>query len=87
MIQFVTWGLFYIPSSKRQQALQVRRKKRDEHLAKILTLVSQKGKVYNNDICEFLRVSQSTATNYLYTLVKDGKIKTEGKGKATVYTF
>ena len=72
-------------SAKRQQALQTRRKKREDHLAKILALISQKGKINNKDICDLLRVSQSTATNYLHSLVKDGKIKKEGKAKATVY--
>ncbi len=74
-------------SAKRQQALQTRRKKRDDHLAKILALISQKGKIHNKDICALLRVSQSTATNYLHSLVKDGKIKKEGKAKATIYSF
>ncbi|MBI3342848.1 hypothetical protein HY032_01705 [Candidatus Gottesmanbacteria bacterium] len=74
-------------SSKRQQALQTRRKKREDHLAKILTLVSQKGKIHNSDVVTFLRVSQSTATNYLHSLVKDGKIKKEGKAKATTYSL
>lgn len=72
-------------SSKRQQALQVRRKKREDHLAKILALVSQKGKIRNSDVRDTFRVSQSTASDYLHTLVKDGKIKKEGKAKATVY--
>lgn len=72
-------------SAKRQQALQTRRKKREDHLAKILTLISQKGKIHNSDVVTFLRVSQSTATNYLHSLVKDGKIKKEGKAKATTY--
>lgn len=72
-------------SAKRQQALQTRRKKREDHLAKILALVSQKGKIRNSDIVTLLRVSQSTATNYLHSLVKHGKIKKEGKAKATIY--
>ena len=72
-------------SAKRKQALQTRRNKREDHLAKILALISQKGKINNKDICDLLRVSQSTATNYLHSLVKDGKIKKEGKAKATVY--
>ncbi|MBI5619354.1 hypothetical protein HY950_00130 [Candidatus Gottesmanbacteria bacterium] len=74
-------------SYKRQQALQTRRKKRQDHFAKILTLVSQKGKIHNSDIVTLLRVSQSTATNYLHSLVKDGKIKKEGKAKATTYSL
>jgi|GEM_PF-6345409 len=74
-------------SAKRQQALQTRRKRREDHLAKILALVSQKGKIRNNDIVTLLRVSQSTATNYLHILVKDGKLKKEGKAKATMYSL
>ncbi|MBI5621103.1 hypothetical protein HY949_04935 [Candidatus Gottesmanbacteria bacterium] len=74
-------------SSKRQQALQTRRKKREDHLANILTLVSRKGKIHNSDVVTLLRVSQSTATNYLHSLVKDGKIKKEGKAKATTYSL
>ncbi len=94
-----TWGISPQPptetvieakadfSVKRQQALQTRRKKREDHLAKILTLVSQKGKIRNSDIVALLRVSQSTATNYLHSLIKDGKIKKEGKAKATIYSL
>lgn len=74
-------------SSKRQQALQTRRKKRDDHLAKILTLIFQKGKIHNSDAVTLLHVSQSTVTNYLHSLVKDGKIKKEGKAKATTYSL
>lgn len=74
-------------SAKRQQALQSRRRKRDDHLVKILALISQKGTIHNNDIVTNLRVSQSTATNYLHSLVKDGKIKKEGKAKATIYSL
>lgn len=72
-------------SSQRQQALQTRRKKRDDHLTKIITLIDQKGKVSNKDVRDTLRVSQSTASDYLHSLVKDGKIKKEGKAKATIY--
>lgn len=74
-------------SSKRQQALQVRRKKREDHLAKIIALVGQKGKVSNKDVRDLLRVSQSTASEHLQTLVNSGKIKKEGKAKATVYSL
>ncbi|KKS51568.1 MAG: hypothetical protein UV17_C0060G0010 [Candidatus Gottesmanbacteria bacterium GW2011_GWA1_42_26] len=72
-------------SSKRQQALQTRRKKREDHLVKIIALVGQKGKVSNKDVRDALRVSQSTASDYLHALVKSGKIKKEGKAKATIY--
>ena len=72
-------------SAKRQQALQTRRKKREDHLTKIIALVGQKGKISNKDVRDSLRVSQSTASDYLHSLVKDGKIMKEGKAKATIY--
>ena len=74
-------------SAKRQQALQTRRKKREGHLAKIIALVSQKGKISNKDVRDTLRVSQSTASDYLQTLVKSGKINKVGKAKATIYSL
>ena len=74
-------------ASLHQKATQVRQQKRGEHLAKILTLIQQKGKVKNEDIRDFLHVSQTTATDYLHTLVQSGKIKKSGKAKATVYSL
>ena len=69
----------------RQQALAVRKRKREEHLVKILELAQQNGKVNNLDVRDHLHISQTTATDYLRTLVNSGKLKREGKAKATKY--
>jgi murein DD-endopeptidase MepM/ murein hydrolase activator NlpD/ribosomal protein S25 len=73
--------------ARRLKANQARQTKREENLMKIEKLIEEKKQINNNDVCDFLHVSQSTATNYLEDLVKRGTIKTEGKGKATVYHF
>ena len=54
---------------------------------KIEKLIEEKKQINNDNVRELLHVSQSTATNYLEDLVKRGTIKTDGKGKATVYHF
>lgn len=73
--------------SRRQKAIQKRKDKRDENLNKIISLLQKKGKINNADVREDLIVSQTTATDYLHTLVKNGKIKKEGRGKATFYSL
>lgn len=73
--------------ARRLKANQARQTKREENLMKIEKLIEEKKQINNNDVCDLLHVSQSTATNYLEDLVKRGMIKTEGKAKATVYHF
>lgn len=63
------------------------RLKREENLMKIEKLIEQEKQINNDDVRELLHVSQSTATEYLQTLVDRGTIKTEGKGKATLYRY
>lgn len=70
---------------RRQKANQTRQNKKNENLVEIEKLIQKKGKINNDDVCDFLHVSQSTASNYLKDLVNQGKIKTEGKAKATIY--
>lgn len=70
---------------RRQKANQTRQTKKEDNLTKIEKLMTEKGKINNDDVCDFLHVSQSTASNYLKDLVNQGKIKIEGKGKATIY--
>lgn len=72
---------------RRQKANQARQTKREENLMKIEKLIEEKKKINNQDVCDLLHVSQSTATNYLVDLVNRGTIKTEGKGKATIYHY
>lgn len=73
--------------TRRLKANQARQTKREENLMKIEKLIEEKKHINNDDVRELLHVSQSTATNYLEDLVKRGTIKTDGKGKATVYHF
>ncbi len=71
----------------RQRAVEARKQKREENLAKILELAQKKGTIDNLDVRDFLHISQTTATDYLHTLVNSGKLKKEGKAKATVYSL
>lgn len=67
------------------KAIQARKQKHDDNIAKIVELMRKKGKAENRDVRDFLRVSQTTATDYLHTLVSRGQIKRQGQGKATFY--
>lgn len=72
---------------RRQHAVEARKQKYAENLDKIIELVQKKGNVDNLDVRDFLHVSQTTATDYLHTLVSSGKLKKEGKAKATIYSL
>lgn len=74
-------------SEKRKQAVQARKQKVADRLEKIVTFVSQKGKASNRDIRDVLHVSQTTVSDYCHTLVSSGKLKREGKAKATTYSL
>jgi len=73
--------------ARRLKANQARQTKREENLMKIEKLIEERKQINNNDVCDLLRVSQSTATNYLEDLVNRGTIKLNGKGKATTYSY
>jgi murein DD-endopeptidase MepM/ murein hydrolase activator NlpD len=73
--------------TRRIKANQERQTRREENLMKIEKLIEEKKQINNDDVRELLHVSQSTATNYLQTLENRGTIKSEGKGKATVYHY
>ena len=70
---------------RRQHATEARKQKREENLTQVIELVQKKGKVDNLDVRDFLHISQTTATDYLRSLVSSGKLKKEGKAKATKY--
>lgn len=72
-------------SEKRKQAVEARKQKVIDHLEKIVVFVGQKGKASNRDIRDVLHVSQTTVSDYCHTLVSSGKLKREGKAKATMY--
>ena len=69
----------------RQRAVEARKQKREENLAQILELAQKKNKIDNLDVRDFLHISQTTATDYLRSLVNSGKLRKEGKAKATKY--
>lgn len=71
--------------ARRLKANEVRKDKRQEHLQAVEKLLQDKKEITNQDVRDLTHVSQTTATEYLSTLVKSGSIKMEGKGKATVY--
>lgn len=73
--------------ARRLKANEARQTKREEHLMQIEKLIEVKKQINNQDVCDLLHVSQSTATNYLTNLVKRGTIKLKGKGKATTYSY
>ena len=72
---------------RRLHANAVRKQKKEDNLAKILEFVQKNGKATNLEIRDFLHISQSTTTGYLRTLVNSGKLKKEGKAKATKYSL
>ncbi len=74
-------------TQRRQRANAVRKQKKDGNLVQILEFVQKKGIVKNLDVRDFLHISQTTATDYLHTLVSSGKLKKEGKAKATMYSL
>lgn len=71
-------------AAKARAVIQGRKRKK---LDKILTLFVKKKSISNDEVEKLLHVSDATATRYLTQLVKEGKLKQEGKtGKAVVYT-
>jgi Mn-dependent DtxR family transcriptional regulator len=69
----------------RAKANKERQDRKAEHLSEVEKLAKSK-QINNDDVRELLHVSQSTATNYLEELTKQGKIKKSGKAKATTYS-
>lgn len=61
---------------KAREAIQFRKKKK---LEKIMALFLKKPQITNDDVEKLLHVSDATATRYLSTLEKEGKIKQVGK--------
>ena len=71
---------------RRKLANIARTQKKQDNLNKILEFVKEKKIVTNDDIRDFLRISQSTASNYLTELANNGKLKREGEHGGTKYT-
>jgi hypothetical protein len=69
---------------KARNAIQFRKRKK---LDRVMTLFLKKSKITNNEVKDFLHVSDATAERYLNVLEKENKIKQNGKtGKAVSYS-
>jgi ribosomal protein S25 len=70
--------------TKAQLAIQNRKRKK---IDRILTLFAKQAMITNNEVEKLLHISDSTATRYLSTLEKEGKIKQNTKkGHTTSYS-
>jgi hypothetical protein len=66
--------------------LAIQSRKRNK-LDKIMNLFAKQTNIANDEVEKYLHVSDATATRYLSILVKEGKIKQNGKtGKGVSYT-
>ncbi len=92
----IGYGIFHLPRQVMLDLLQKARvakeTKRRKKLDKIMTLYEKKkngstgSPQVTNDIVEkLLHVSNSTATNYLNILEKEGRVKQVGLGRGTAY--
>jgi hypothetical protein len=69
---------------KARNMIQFRKRKK---LDRVMTLFLKKSKITNDEVREFLHVSDATAERYLNTLEKENKIKQIGKtGKGVSYS-
>lgn len=73
--------------SRRQKANEARTQKKENHLTKIFEFVRDKKVVTNEDVRDFLHVSQSTATNYLTEMFNRGMLKKEGERGGAKYSI
>lgn len=71
--------------SRLGQALEAIRFKKRARLEKILALAREKKSIRNQDVEYMLRVSDTTATNYLNELVVQAKLKRVGSGHQPTY--
>ncbi|NVN96557.1 MAG: hypothetical protein HXX18_14905 [Bacteroidetes bacterium] len=73
-----------------KETLALANKKRKEQMMKrvyrVMDLFKKKQKIKNDDVEKFIHTDDSTATKYLNILVKEGKIKEEGKTHTPLYT-
>ncbi len=78
------------PLEKRRENLSkanlTRQNKKRKKIDVILNLFAENSKITNDEVEKLLHVSDATATRYLETLEKEGKIQQVGKtGKYTHY--
>ena len=69
----------------RAKANKERQDRKQEHLS-VIEKLGKSGSINNGVVRDLLHVSQTSATRYLEELVKQGKMKKSGKGKAITYS-
>ena len=69
-----------------QKANEKRKQNKEDNLNKLLDFAKDKKVITNDDVRDFLHVSQSTATNYSNELVKRGLLRREGQRGGSKYS-
>ncbi len=82
----VTERLKVEQDERRKLANEARVERKKDNLNKILAFARERKTVTNDDVRDYLHISQSTATNYLTELVNRGMLKREGERGGTKYT-
>jgi len=76
----------FILHKKEAREASPEEKQKKENLDKILTAVRERGTITNNDVEKLLGVSDATATRYLQSLEKEGKLLQIGTtGRSVTY--
>lgn len=87
---FFLFFLFFLAGAKKKDVpdlIDRQAKEKEEHKQKILDFIAGKEKITNNDIQNFLGVSDATAERYLNELEKEGVLNQSGKsGKYVFYS-
>ena len=68
------------------QARQAVAKRTRKRLDRIMSVALEEGSITNNGVEELFCISDRTASTYLNTLTKEGKLQRQGGGRSTFYT-
>lgn len=80
-------GGIYGATSKMAEAMQERTEEKESRKQKIMDLISQNGRVANDEVEKMLGVSNASVERYLDELEKEGKARQVGKtGKSVFYS-
>ena len=72
-------------TARQAKGRATRARKTRERLEKLMAFAKTRKQITNDDVQKLLRVSDATATRYLSRLVKEGKLRREGKQKRPIY--
>lgn len=76
-------GVYF--AKQKGMPLSEQSKKKAENKESVLKMLSEKGRVTNDDVENLLGVSDATATRYLDELEKEGKVRQVGVTGQAVY--